>query len=120
MINNLPDEVVYKINDFRVGDVIHWKNKFNDVVNKLNNIEFFCKTHWCCNECDLCHKCHHDYTAELKYDKALIVYDNDYVGKKCSWCNCKIINCKISFVNEKNYYYMFDMWDSSEYSDDND
>ena len=22
-------------------------------------------------------------------------YLNDYVGRKCSWCDCKIINCKI-------------------------
>ena len=120
MDNKLPNEILHKINDFRVGDDIHWKSKFNDVVNQLNDVEFFCKTHWCSNECNVCNKCHNDYTIELKYDEALKTYLNDYVGRKCSWCNCKILNCKISFVNEQNYYYMLDYWSSSEYSDDDD
>ena len=42
-MDNLPEEIIDKINDFRIGDDIHWKNKFNYVVNELNNVEFFCK-----------------------------------------------------------------------------
>ena len=41
MDNKLPNEILHKIIDFKVGDVIHWKNKFNDVVNQLNDVEFF-------------------------------------------------------------------------------
>ena len=40
-MDNLPKEIIDKINDFRIGDDIHWKNKFNYVVNELNNVEFF-------------------------------------------------------------------------------
>ena len=43
MDNKLPNEILHKINDFRVGDDIHWKSKFNDVVNQLNDVEFFVK-----------------------------------------------------------------------------
>ena len=39
----LPNEILHKINDFRVGDDIHWKIKFIDVVNQLNDVEFFVK-----------------------------------------------------------------------------
>ena len=53
MDNKLPNEILHKINDFRVGDDIHWKSKFNDVVNQLSDVEFFCKTHWCSNECNV-------------------------------------------------------------------
>ena len=101
---NIIDDIKNKIIDFTHGDDKYWKNKFHDVVNELNEVEFFCETRWCCNECNVCNKCFNDYTVELKYDEALKTYLNDYVGRKCSWCSCKIINCKISFVNEKNYY----------------
>ena len=119
-METLPTEVKEKIIDFRVGDDIHWKSKFNDVVNDLNDLMFVCKTHWCSNECELCNKCHNDYTIELKYDEALKTYLYDYVGRKCSWCNCKIIYCKISFVNEKYYYekepgYYLNDYDDSDY-----
>ena len=68
MDNKLPNEILHKIIDFKVGDVIHWKNKFNDVVNQLNDVEFFCKTHWCSCECELCNKCHKDYMTPLQKD----------------------------------------------------
>ena len=107
-MDNLPKETIDKINDYRYGDDIHWKSKFNDVVNQLNSVEFFCKTHWCSKECELCNECFDDISFELKYDEALEIYLSDFIGKKCSWCNCKIANSKISFVNKKNYYDMLE------------
>ena len=116
-MNNLPEDILYKINDFRFGSKKYWKSQFSFVINQLNSVEFFCKTHWCSKECELCNECFNDISMELKFDDALKMYLNDYIGKKCKWCNCKIVDSKISFVNQKNYYDMLDYFSDSE--DDN-
>ena len=104
-MNTLPDDILYKINDFKVGDVTYWRTKFNDVVNQLNNTYFFCYTEWCCCLCSVCDKKHIELTTPLTYDVALTVYENHYIGLVCRSCDCVIHNCKMSFVNEQNYYH---------------
>ena len=52
-MDNIPKEIIDKINDYRYGDKEYIKNKFNDVVNQLNKVQFFCKTQWTNNECNI-------------------------------------------------------------------
>ena len=39
-MDNLPEEIIDKINDFRIGDDIHWKNKLHDVIHQSKKIDF--------------------------------------------------------------------------------
>lgn len=104
-MTDLPPDIIYKIHDFKVGDNTYWNTKFNDVVNQLNNTYFFCETHWCSHLCNMCDKCHTDLTTELNCDEALKEYENNYIGMVCQSCGSVIHKCKISFVNEQNYYH---------------
>ena len=103
-IKDLPLDILYKINDFKVGNITYWHTKFNDVVNQLNNTYFFCETQWCSHLCNICDKHHTELTIELTYDEALTEYEHNYIGMVCQSCGCVIYKCKISFVNEPNYY----------------
>ena len=40
-MQNLPEEVIHKINDFRIGDHEYWKNEYNKVMNQLEDINVF-------------------------------------------------------------------------------
>ena len=105
-MNNLPTDILYKINDFKVGDITYWHTKFNDVVNQLNNTYFFCEIEWSCRLCNICDEDFFtELTIELTYDQALTEYEHNYIGMVCQSCGCVIYNCKISFVNEQNYYH---------------
>ena len=40
----------------------------------------------------------------LVLENALTEYEHNYIGMVCQSCGCVVYNCKISFVNEQNYY----------------
>ena len=34
-MQNLPEEVIHKINDFRIGDHEYWKNEYNKIITEI-------------------------------------------------------------------------------------
>ena len=100
----LPTEIIDTINDFRVGDKQYHKQQFNNVVNQLHNVSFYCKTCWTNKDCNLCYNNHTEFTVELNYDDALKTYLNDFIGRRIQSCGCVIASRKLSFVNQRNYY----------------
>ena len=98
-MNALPEDIINKISDFNSGDCNYWKDKFNKVLQDINNLTFYNEITWSCEDCYLCPKNQTEQTIPLSYDNALDKCKRNYIGKQPPYCQCKIIESKIGVVN---------------------
>ena len=96
-MNSLPSEVLSKINDYRYGDKVFWKSKFNNVVQHLIHESVF--QYELCWNSESCERCQGDDLLEfgnlVRYDLCYQFYLDNYVGMVNPTCQCVVKYCKI-------------------------
>ena len=75
-MQNLPEEVIHKINDFRIGDHEYWKNQYNKVMNELVYVPI-------CRYCN--RRCRDFPDGVILVDKLCKICSNDYTDGHF-WC----------------------------------
>ena len=49
-MQNLPEEVIHKINDFRIGDHEYWKNEYNKIITEIKTTPKGSARKYLCNK----------------------------------------------------------------------
>ena len=49
-MQNLPEEVIHKINDFRIGDHEYWKNEYNKIITEIKTTRKGSARKYYCNK----------------------------------------------------------------------
>jgi hypothetical protein len=107
-MDTLSDNVLELINDFKCGDDLYWKLRFNEVVREISETEFFTEIIWNIDSCRVC-----DFLRESeirlpnKYNSSYHISVSEYKGKP-RWyidCGCFVKQCKIYYAGRDECIY---------------